>query len=55
MYDHYVTEGDKIISSRIDMKLLPYCTRVFFCKNGILKLMHYRKHFIDRHIATLIY
>ena len=29
MYDHYITESDKIISLSIDSKLLSYCTRVF--------------------------
>ena len=52
LYDYYVTESDKIISSSspIDSILLPYCTRVFLQKCHFKTFIHYRKHFIDRQL-----
>ena len=46
LYDH---ESDKIISSSINSKLLPYCTRVFSTKMSFWNFIHYTKHFIDRY------
>ena len=55
LYDHYITESDKIISWSIDSKLLPYCTRVFLLQNVFETFIHYRKHFIDPYIMILWY
>ena len=52
MYDHEVTENDKIISLRIDPKLLLYCTRVFLLQKCHFKaFIIYRKYFIDQYTA----
>ena len=39
LYDNYVTESGKIMSLSIDLKLLPYCTRVFSYIKVILKVL----------------
>ena len=44
LYGHYVTGSDKMISSSINLKLLPYCTGFLFKKNIILKLHPLQKH-----------
>ena len=47
LYDHYVTESDKIISWSIDSKLLPYHTKVFLLQKCHFEtFIYYRKHFI---------
>ena len=50
LYDYYVTESGKTMSLSIDLKLLPYCTRVFLLhKSHFETFIHYRKYFIDRY------
>ena len=39
LYDHYITDSDKIISSSIDSKLLSYCTRVFLLQKWHFELL----------------
>ena len=50
MYDYYLTESGKTMSLSIDLKLLPYCTRVFLLhKSHFETFIHYRKYFIGRY------